>query len=96
MSPNARQRVLAVIAIIAVLLFAYSAANHWHTTAMAADHCQVCHVAHSLSVGVSGAGLLLAPAAVTRLVLLFRADPYLEPCYRHVSPRAPPFDLIPA
>jgi hypothetical protein len=96
MSRKTKQRLVALIALTAILLFGYSAANHWHSTAIAADHCQVCHVAHSLSVGVSGAALLLAPAAVTRLVLSFRVDPNLEPRYRYVSPRAPPFDLLPA
>jgi hypothetical protein len=91
MSRQAKQRLVALLALTAILLFAYAAANHWHSTPIAAEHCQVCHVAHSLSVGVSGAALLLSPTTVARLVLPSRADLGLELRFSHVSPRAPPF-----
>jgi putative copper export protein len=85
-----KQRVVALVALTAILLFAYAAANHWHSTPTAEDHCQVCHVAHSLSVAVWCALLLPAPVTVVQRVLLSRADPALDLQDRHVSSRAPP------
>jgi hypothetical protein len=91
MSRRTTQRLVAVVALTAILLFAYGAVNHWHSTPTAQDHCQVCHVAHSLSVGISCAAILLAPAMVVRRIVLARIDPALDLESRHVSSRAPPF-----
>lgn len=90
MSRRTTQRVVALIALAAILLFAYGVVNHWHSTATAQDHCQVCHVAHSLSLGISCAGLLPAPTVVHRSVLLSRTETARDPRDRHVSSRAPP------
>jgi hypothetical protein len=76
--------------LTAILLFAYAAVNHWHSTPSAQEQCQVCHVAHSLSIGVFSAALLSAPAAVARLILPDRTDPRPDLAYTHVSTRAPP------
>jgi hypothetical protein len=85
-----KQRLFAVIALVAILFFTYASANHWHSTPTAEEHCQVCHVAHSLSVGISAAALPLAPAVIKRLILSSHTDPVADPHNRHVSSRAPP------
>jgi hypothetical protein len=85
-----KQRVFAVVALVAVLCFTYASVNHWDSTPRAAEHCQVCHVAHSLSVGISAAALIFAPAVVNRLALSSRMDPAVDPLGPHVSSRAPP------
>lgn len=89
MSRRTTQRVVVLIALTAILLFAYAAVNHWHSTLGAQDHCVICHVAHSLSIGVS-CGLLLAPVVTFHRVLLSRVEPSLHFEKRHASSRAPP------
>jgi hypothetical protein len=93
MSQRTKQRAVALVALFAILFFAYGAANHFHSTSAAQDHCQVCHVAHSLSLNVSCAALFLAPSAIARLVLASRPNPHFEALYGHVPSRAPPASL---
>ncbi len=91
MSHKSRQRLIAVIALTAIFLFAYAAVNHWHSTARSQEHCQVCHLAHSLWTGVSAGAVLVAPVLVSHPVLSSRRNPTLDLQDRHVSSRAPPF-----
>ncbi len=75
---------------MAILLFAYAAVNHWHSTPAGQEQCLVCHVAHSLSIDLSCSALLSAPAAVARLILPARPEPRPDFSFGQVSSRAPP------
>ena len=83
------QRLVALLAIVVVLCFAFETAGHWHTDNAGDAQCQVCHLAHSVSFGVAPA-LLVVPAMVPRLVLPDAADREVEQQYQQISPRAPP------
>lgn len=90
MPGNNRRSLLAILLVGAVLCFAFETAGHWHRNSTNDEQCQVCHLAHSVSFGVTSSAPLLAPAPVTRLVLpafvQFKFDLELQ----QVSPRAPP------
>ena len=91
LSHSAKRKIVALIAVTAILLFAYAAVGHWHTTQASAERCQICHIAHSLSISISGAAVLGSPVILNRAVLCSRTDPALDLQQRNVSPRAPPF-----
>jgi len=90
MSRRTAQRLLAVLAVVAIVSFAFASAAHWHGNSTGDEQCQVCHLAHSVSLGLSSTVLLLAPVTVGRLAQAVSTDPKLELAFRHVSPRAPP------
>lgn len=90
MSRRTTERILAVLTVLAVVSFTFAAAAHWHDSSAGDEQCQVCHLAHSVSIGFSSAVPLLAPAVVSRLIQPVSANPELELAFRHVSPRAPP------
>jgi hypothetical protein len=94
MPRRATQRFLAVLTVLAVFSFAFATASHWHSNSTGDEQCQVCHLAHSVSLGVSSTtALLLAPATVARLIVSASTDPKFEFQFREVSPRAPPLTL---
>jgi hypothetical protein len=83
-------RLLAVIAILALALLATHAVSHWHTHAYDEDNCQVCHVGHA-AIPQSAAQVVehtSAPAA--HLILAEELAPHLDFVSTPSIPRAPP------
>jgi len=78
MSRSRLQRVVAVLTVALVVCFAFASAAHWHGNSTADEQCQVCHLAHSVSLGFSSAALLLAPSVVIRLIQPTSTNPKFE------------------
>jgi hypothetical protein len=85
---------LAAIAALTLLLFGMTAGSLWHTHSnnLSADHCQICHLAHS----PARQPVTIAHAQpVLRVIGAARREERVEklsPVCTHKSPRSPPVE----
>jgi hypothetical protein len=90
MSKRTTNRLLAVVAILAVALLATHAVSHWHTQAYDEDHCQICHVGHAAIPQPAVQVAAQAPAPIARVTLAGELAPRPDFVYTVSIPRAPP------
>lgn len=85
---------LAAVTALTLLLFGMTAGSLWHThgDSSSADHCQICHLAHSPAsqpVAVAQAQPVLLVIGVARREERVER---LSPACTHKSPRSPPLE----
>jgi hypothetical protein len=85
---------LAALAALTLLLFGMTAGSLWHThrDSSSADHCQICHLAHSPAsqpVAVAQAQPVLRVIGTARIE---KRVEKLSPVCTHKSPRSPPVE----
>lgn len=83
---------LAAVAALTLLLFGMTAGSLWHThsDSSSADHCQICHLAHSpASQPVTVAHVQLVLRVIGAAQREERVEK-LSPVCTHKSPRSPP------
>jgi hypothetical protein len=85
---------LAGIAALTLLLFGMTAGSLWHThkDVSSADHCQICHLAHSPA---SQPTAIAHAQPALRVISAARREKRVEklsPVCTHKSPRSPPIE----
>ncbi|MFZ3217189.1 MAG: hypothetical protein WA192_14125 [Candidatus Acidiferrales bacterium] len=83
-------QLLAIALILSVGAFAMQAAGHWHGHSSDEQHCQVCHVGHSVVPQPTAQMAMQSPVAVARFAVVQDQKLALDPVCSHRIPRAPP------
>ena len=83
-------RLLALVLVLSVGLFAMQAAGHWHENSSDEQHCQFCHVGHAAVPQPAAHIDMGMPVAIARFAVAENQKITLDPVYGHRIPRAPP------
>ena len=90
MTKRVANRLLAVVAILALALLATHAVSHWHSNGYDGDNCQVCHVGHAAVPQTTVQVAEQTPTLVAHLAIDNEAAPHLDFVSTPSIPRAPP------
>ena len=83
---------IATLAALTLLLFGMTAGSLWHThsNASSADHCQICHLAHSPAKRPAAVAHVQPVLRVIGTARVEERAEKLSPVCTHKSPRSPP------